>query len=70
MFRHTAAALMLEGGADIRFIQAQLGHASLESTQVYTLVSIQKLKEVHTTTHPGKLPEAGQRQVEEIHGQD
>lgn len=53
LFRHTAATLMLEGGADIRFIQALLGHAKLETTSVYTQVSIHKLKEVHALTHPG-----------------
>lgn len=52
LFRHTCATLMLEGGADIRFIQEMLGHASLASTQIYTRVSIRKLKEVHTATHP------------------
>jgi len=53
LFRHTMATLMLESGADIRFIQAMLGHASLETTSIYTLVSIKKLKEVHELTHPG-----------------
>jgi integrase/recombinase XerD len=43
---------MLENGADIRFIQALLGHADLRSTQIYTQVSIAKLKEVHAATHP------------------
>jgi integrase/recombinase XerD len=55
LFRHTVATLMLENGADIRFIQAMLGHANLQSTQVYTRVSIAKLKEVHTATHPAQL---------------
>lgn len=55
IFRHTCATLMLENGADIRFIQQQLGHASIETTQMYTQVSIRKLKEVHTKTHPSKL---------------
>ena len=46
------ATLMLEGGADIRYIQEMLGHAELSTTQIYTQVSIRKLKEVHTPTHP------------------
>jgi integrase/recombinase XerD len=53
LFRHTMATLMLEGGADIRFIQAMLGHADLSTTQIYTRVAIRKLKEVHELTHPG-----------------
>jgi integrase/recombinase XerD len=53
LFRHTAATLMLEGGADIRFIQEMLGHASPKTTQVYTRVSLHKLKAVHGATHPG-----------------
>jgi integrase/recombinase XerD len=53
LFRHTMATLMLEGGADIRFIQQMLGHVKLETTQIYTQVSIRKLKEIHTATHPG-----------------
>jgi len=54
LFRHTMATLMLENGADIRFIQAMLGHAKLDTTQIYTQVSIKKLKEIHTLTHPAK----------------
>jgi integrase/recombinase XerD len=54
LFRHSMATAMLENGADIRYIQAILGHASLETTQIYTQVSIQKLKEIHTATHPAK----------------
>jgi integrase/recombinase XerD len=45
---------MLENGAGIRYIQAMLGHAKLETTQIYTRVSIRKLKEVHTATHPAR----------------
>jgi integrase/recombinase XerD len=52
LFRHTMATLMLEGGADVRFIQEMLGHAKLETTQIYTQVSIRKLKEIHSATHP------------------
>jgi integrase/recombinase XerD len=65
LFRHTLATLMLENGADIRYIQQMLGHAELSSTEVYTHVSIGKLKEVHNATHPGarlkprKTPEGG-----------
>ena len=54
LFRHTMATLMLENGADIRFIQAMLGHVSLNTTEMYTQVSIKKLKEIHTLTHPAK----------------
>jgi integrase/recombinase XerD len=53
MFRHTMATLMLEGGADIRYIQKMLGHATLQSTEIYTHVAIRKLREVHAATHPG-----------------
>jgi integrase/recombinase XerD len=53
MFRHTCATLMLEGGADVRHVQEMLGHASLDSTAVYTHVSIRALREVHRRTHPG-----------------
>jgi len=46
---------MLENGADIRFIQAMLGHADISTTQIYTQVSIRQLKEIHTATHPAKM---------------
>jgi len=59
LFRHSVATLMLENGADIRFIQAFLGHARLETTQIYTQVSIRQLKEIHTATHPGEQRGAG-----------
>ena len=55
VFRHTMATLMLEGGADIRFIQAMLGHADLKTTQIYTHVAIRQLQEIHRATHPAKL---------------
>lgn len=53
LFRHTAATLMLEGGADIRFIQQLLGHAEFTTTQLYTHLSIGALKAVHERCHPG-----------------
>jgi integrase/recombinase XerD len=47
---------MLEGGADIRFIQQLLGHEKLETTSIYTQVSIEQLKAVHSRTHPAEAP--------------
>jgi len=57
LLRHTCATHMLEGGADIRFIQQQLGHANLETTAIYTEVTIRQLIEVHARCHPSaQLP--------------
>ena len=56
LFRHTCATLMLEGGADIRCIQAMLGHAELSTTAIYTQVSIRTLQAVHAATHPAAEP--------------
>lgn len=64
MFRHTMATLMLENGADIRFIQAMLGHAKLDTTQIYAQVSIRQLKAIHTATHPGRLAKPGQHRLQ------
>ena len=52
IFRHTMATLMLENGADVRYLQALLGHAQLSTTELYTRVSITQLKAVHQRTHP------------------
>jgi integrase/recombinase XerD len=55
LLRHACATHMLEGGADIRYIQEMLGHANLETTEIYTHVSIDKLIAVHKATHPSRL---------------
>ncbi len=64
LFRHTMATLMHENWADIRFIQEILGHVKLETTQIYTHVSIRTLQKVHAATHPtallGHKPEQSQ----------
>ena len=53
LLRHTAATLMMENGADLRSLQEYLGHARINTTQIYTHVSIQRLQEVHRKCHPG-----------------
>lgn len=50
---------MLENGADVRFIQALLGHANLGTKEIYTRVAIVKLKHVHEATHPARLHSRG-----------
>jgi len=55
LFRHTMATHMLEGGADLRYIQEMLGHAKIDTTQIYTKVSIERLREVHASAHPASL---------------
>ena len=52
LFRHSCATHMHNNGGDIRFIQMMLGHKDLTSTEIYTRVSIQKLKQIHHNTHP------------------
>jgi integrase/recombinase XerD len=50
------ATLMLDNGADIRHLQVILGHSQLSTTEIYTQVSISKLKEIHALTHPADQP--------------
>lgn len=62
IFRHTAATLMLENGADIRSLQELLGHAKLNTTQIYTKVSLTMLRAVHEKTHPAQRQEKRRRE--------
>ena len=54
LFRHTAATLMLDAGADVRYVAEMLGHQKLETTMTYTRVSLAKLRDVHAATHPAE----------------
>ena len=63
LLRHTMATQMLEGGADIRYIQEMLGHENLQTTEVYTHVSIGRLKQIHAATHPAAALAGRERDI-------
>lgn len=52
VFRHSFATHLLDGGADIRVVQELLGHSSVTTTQIYTLITIDKVREAYSTAHP------------------
>ena len=59
LFRHSAATLMVERGADIRYVQELLGHRDLSSTHIYTRVAPERLAAIHAATHPGAVLATG-----------
>lgn len=70
LFRHACATLMLENGADIRFIQAMLWHAKLETTEIDTHVSIRQLKAIHESTHPARMHSESVAEIRAVRRRD
>jgi site-specific recombinase XerD len=68
-FRHSCATHMLKNGASLRHIQELLGHESLESTQIYTKVTINDLKEIHAKYHPGESLGSSLKEDKRAYGQ-
>jgi integrase/recombinase XerD len=66
LFRHSMATLMHENGCDIRLLQAILGHTDLNTTQVYTHLSISRLREAHAATHPAAKLRRGKNDQPEL----
>jgi len=65
LLRHTCATQLLEGGADIRYIQQLLGHENLDTTAIYTEVNIAQLQAVHARCHPAERPRTRESPTEE-----
>jgi integrase/recombinase XerD len=55
LLRHAMVTHMLEAGADVRILQALLGHSNLNTSEIYTHVSIEHLRAIHDATHPARL---------------
>jgi len=66
LLRHTMATHMLEGGADVRYIQAMLGHERLSTTEIYTHVAIRQLMMIHEATHPANTARDGETRRAEV----